>query len=98
MPTGASYAFEFGSLGVGVGQFAAARGIAFGPGGVIAVADGGNHRVQVFHANGTLAFALGEAGVGPGKFYYPDGLAFGPGGVLAVSDMGNSRVQVFRLQ
>ena len=95
---GAAYAFEFGSLGSGAGQFMAARDIAFGPGGIIAVADTGSHRVQVFHPNGTYAYALGALGEGPGEFYYPEGLAFGPGGLLAVSDMGNSRVQVFRLQ
>ena len=96
--TGAAYAFEFGSLGSGVGQFMAASGIAFGPGGVMAVSDVGNHRVQVFHPNGTYAFALGVRGEGPGEFYRPENLAFGPNGLLAVSDMGNSRVQVFRIQ
>ena len=95
---GAAYAFEFGSLGSGAGQFMAARDVAFGPGGIIAVADTGSHHVQVFHPNGTFAYALGALGEGPGEFYYPEGLAFGPGGLLAVSDMGNSRVQVFRLQ
>ena len=95
---GAALAFEFGSLGSGAGQFMAARDIAFGPGGIMAVSDAGSHRVQVFHPNGTFAFALGELGEGPGEFYYPEGLAFGPGGLLAVSDMGNTRVQVFRIQ
>ena len=95
---GAAYAFEFGSHGSGAGQFVFARDVAFGPGGVMAVSDVGNHRVQVFHPNGTYAFALGMLGDGPGEFYRPAGLAFGPGGLLAVSDMGNSRVQVFRIQ
>ena len=95
---GAALALEFGSLGSGAGQFMAARDVAFGPGGIMAVADAGNHRVQVFYPNGTYAFALGELGEGRGEFHRPGGLAFGPGGLLAVSDMGNSRVQVFRIE
>ena len=96
--TSGTFAFEFGSLGSGPGNFMAPRNVAFGPGGFMAVADTGNHRVQVFNPDGTFAFALGLRGEGPGEFYWPEGLAFGPGGLLAVADMGNNRVQVFRLQ
>ena len=93
--TGAAHAFEFGSLGSGAGQFMAARDVAIGPGGIIAVADTFNRRVQMFHPNGTFAFEFGSPGVGPGEFAWPSGIAFGPGGIMAVADTGNHRVQVF---
>ena len=60
--------------------------------------DLGNHRVQVFHPNGTFAFELGSRGHGPGQLFYPNGLAFGPNGLLAVADAGNHRIQVFRIR
>ena len=95
---GGTFAFEFGSYGEGPGEFLAPRNIAFGPGGVIAVSDAENHRIQLFHPNGTFAFELGSRGSGPGELAGPYGLAFGPNGLLAVSDVGNHRVQVFRIQ
>ena len=95
---GGEFAFGFGSYGEGAGQFMGAHGVAFGPGGIIAVADRGNHRVQVFYANGTFAFELGMPGPALGEFYGPYDVAFGPDGLLAVSEFGNHRVQVFRLQ
>ena len=62
----------------------------------IAVIDGGNRRVQVFHPNGTFAFAFGSYGRGDGVFgYFPFSIAVGPDGRIAVSDRGNDRVQVF---
>ena len=96
--TGGVLAFEFGSYGQGPGEFLAPHNIAFGPGGIIAVSDATNHRVQLFHPNGTFAFELGSRGSGPGELHGPYGLAFGPYGLLAVSDVGNHRVQVFRIQ
>jgi len=95
---GGAFAFEFGSYGEGPGEFLAPRNIAFGPGGVIAVSDAENNRIQLFHPNGTFAFELGSRGSGPGEMSGPYGLTFGPNGLLAVSDVGNHRVQVFRIQ
>ena len=94
----AAPAFVFGSYGEGPGEFLAPRNIAFGPGGVIAVSDAENNRVQLFHPNGTFALELGSRGSGLGELIGPYGLAFGPNGLLAVSDVGNHRVQVFRIQ
>ena len=96
--TSGTLAFEFGSYGQGPGEFLAPHNIAFGPGGIIAVSDATNHRIQLFHPNGTFAFELGSRGSGPGELQGPYGLAFGPNGLLAVSDIGNHRVQVFRIQ
>ena len=91
-------AFEFGSYGQGPGEFLAPHNIAFGPGGIIAVSDAENNRIQLFHPNGTFALEVGSRGSGPGEFAGPLGLTFGPNGLLAVSDVGNHRVQVFRVQ
>ena len=91
-------AFEFGSYGEGPGEFLAPHNIAFGPGGIIAVSDAENNRIQLFHPNGTFALEVGSRGSGLGEFAGPHGLTFGPNGLLAVSDVGNHRVQVFRIQ
>ena len=91
-------AFEFGSYGQGPGEFLAPHNIAFGPGGIIAVSDAENHRIQLFYPNGTFAIEVGSRGSGLGEFAGPLGLTFGPNGLLAVSDVGNHRVQVFRVQ
>jgi len=91
-------AFEFGSYGEGPGEFLAPHNIAFGPGGIIAVSDAENNRIQLFHPNGTFALEVGSRGSGLGEFAGPHGLTFGPNGLLAVSDVGNHRVQVFRVQ
>ena len=96
--TGSMFAFEFGSRGSGAGEFMGPHNIAVGPGGVIAVSDMGNQRVQVFYPNGTFAFEFGSYGSGAGEFMGPYDLAFGPYGLLVVSDHGNNRVQAFRIQ
>ena len=96
--TAAAPSFEFGAYGEGPGEFLAPRNIAVGPGGVIAVSDAENNRVQLFHPNGTFAFELGSRGSGPGELIGPYGITFGPNGLLVVADVGNHRVQVFRIQ
>ena len=63
---------------------------------VVAVADTGNHRIQVFHANGTPSFSFGSRGGGDGNFSSPQGVAIDDQeGLIAVADTGNHRVQVF---
>ena len=96
LPAGGTLAYLFGSHGQGLGEFYAPRDVAFGPGGIMAVADTGNHRIQVFHPNGTLALQFGSHGQGPGELGFPHDVAFGPGGIMAVADTGNHRVQIFR--
>ena len=41
------------------------------------IADAGNHRIQVFAADGTFARAFGELGPGPGELHSPRGLVVG---------------------
>ena len=95
---GSRFAFEIGSYGSGPGEFRWPDNVAFGPGGIIAVSDWGNNRVNVFHPNGTFAHAFGSSGHGPGEFNRPFGIAFGPNGLLAVTDVGNHRVQFFYIE
>ncbi len=96
-----TFAFAFGSEGSGEGEF-------LSPGGVevtkstninrsrIVVADTGNHRVQVFHINGTFAFAFGSEGSGEGEFLSPEDVTTRrSGSKIVVADTGNHRVQAF---
>jgi phage tail-like protein len=87
------------------GQLDTPRGIAILPeaaGTQLAVAEEGNHRVQVFDvATGQSLFVVGKAGPdgkpqpgnGPGEFNGPWGLAADGAGNLYVADHGNGRVQ-----
>ena len=64
--------------------------------GMIAVAERGNHRIQVFDSNGTFAFKFGSNGTGDGEFNQPISVAISPsGGRIAVADIHNHRIQVF---
>ena len=79
------FAFDIAPHGSAPGEFGRPEGVAFGPGGIMAVAD--VDRVQVFHANGTFAYEFGSRGSGPGEFEYPAAVAFGPGGITVVADL-----------
>ena len=60
------------------------------------MADSGNHRIQVFHPNGTLDFGFGSYGGAVMQFYRPAGVAVSPpDGRIVVADSGNHRIQVF---
>ena len=59
------------------------------------MADSGNHRIQVFHPDGSFAFEFGARGAGGGQLNWPSGVAFGPAGRIAVADSGNHRIQLF---
>lgn len=74
----------------------AAADIAFGPGGLVYVADGyANGRVVVFDAAGRKVRQWGQRGKGPGQFNLPHGIAVGPDGTVYVADRENGRVQLF---
>ena len=65
----------------------------------LAVADSGNHRVQVISTDGsgTCLRTFGGPGSGPGQLLRPSAVASSAdGSVLAVSDYGNRRVQLFQ--
>ncbi|RMG90075.1 MAG: 6-bladed beta-propeller, partial [Chloroflexi bacterium] len=87
---------ESGLPGTDAGQFSAPRNVAVGPDGRIYVADSGNHRIQVFDANGNFVTMWGQFGVGPGEFNEPWGLAVDDQFVY-VADTWNNRIQKFTL-
>ena len=96
---------EFGQRGTAPGQLIGPRTVAFAPQapptttaqrGMLAVADTGNDRVQVFYSGGTFAGKFGASGAADGQFNAPQAAAYSPNGrMLAVADTGNDRVQIF---
>lgn len=94
-----------GGSGSGPTQLSGPRGIAVGPGDVLYVVDGGNHRVYVVDlATLTLRAIWGQpdttvspaASADPGRFDEPWDVAVDTaGGAVYVIDHGNRRVQKF---
>ena len=72
----------FGSKGSGKGQFSYPWGICIGPDGRIYVADNGNHRIQVFHSDGTFSRII-NCNVSSKR--YPYDLSFDISGYLHVT-------------
>ncbi len=64
--------------------------------GRIYVLDSGNHRVQIFGADGRLLNTFGAEGQGPGEFTRPGGLVIA-GDRILVSDRENARISEFNL-
>ncbi len=87
----------WGRRGAGPGEFtftgALQLGLAIAADGSVFVADGGNHRIQVFGPEGRFLRQFGTRGEEPGQFFNPAGLAIGPDGSLFVADNFNMRVQ-----
>jgi DNA-binding beta-propeller fold protein YncE len=85
-----------GGQGSGGGKFSFPRGITvLGSSGEVAVADYGNHRVQIFDSEGTYKRQFGTQGKeADGQFNCPLGLASDAHGNLLVTDHSN-RLQVF---
>ncbi len=78
--------------------------LAVAPDGSIWVADGDNHRFQIFAPDGSFLEAWGTKGSGEGEFdfttigwagYDQGAVAFAPDGAFYVADVGNHRIQKF---
>lgn len=78
--------------------------LAVAPDGSIWVADGDNHRFQIFAPDGSLLEVWGTPGSGEGEFdfttpywsgYEYGAVAFAPDGTFYVADPGNHRIQKF---
>jgi uncharacterized protein (TIGR03663 family) len=97
----------WGGSGMGEGRFNNPRNIAIGPDGSVYVADGGNHRIQKFTADGEYVTAWGHAcrmyegqagcqsADGAGGLYDPWGIAVDQDGYVYVADTWNHRIQKF---
>jgi hypothetical protein len=84
-----------GRKGSGDGEFYFPRGITvLGSSGEVAVADPGNHRVQIFDSEGKYKRQFGTEGKEDGQLFRPTGLASDAHGNLIVVDRTN-RLQVF---
>lgn len=86
--------FSLGSRGGEAGCFTWPRGVATGPGDIIAVADSSNHRVQVFDSNGIFQKEFGSYGNGEGEFDCLAGVAVNRIGQFIIADRYNHRIQV----
>ncbi len=89
------FLLQWGSSGVGAGQFSGPHGIEVDAEGNVYVADTGNHRVQKFTGGGAFLSQWGSLGSGAGQFNHPHGIAIGPQGNVYVAETGNNRVQKF---
>ena len=97
------YWLQWGTPGIGTGQFNSPSGIAIDhPTGALYtyfyVTDSNNNRVHRFRTYGGELFAdltFGSAGTGNGQFQLPWGVATDPSGKVFVTDIQNRRVQKF---
>ena len=63
--------------------------------GAMYVMDPGNHRIQIFDAEGNFVRSFGSKGEGPGEFKQLKDLRFRPDGKLAVFDLGHKKMNIF---
>lgn len=77
------------------GALSSPRGIAVTRGGLVMVADLGNHRVVAFAQDGSVAAAWGKKGTAAGEFNEPSGVAVDAKDGLYVADTWNGRIQKF---
>ena len=91
---------QFGSQGAGNEQFHWPRYVTTDQGPCrgeprILVADGSNHCVKVFTAQGKYLTKFGSQGAGDGQMKHPRGLAVDPNGGVLVCDQDNNRVSLY---
>jgi sugar lactone lactonase YvrE len=82
----------FGSLGDGQGEFNDPQGIACDSTGKVYVADSGNHRVQVFTAEGRFLSKFGVLGMGNETVEYPISITIDTSDRLYVGECGRISV------
>ena len=85
----------FGRTGDRDGELNRPEGLDVAPDGRVFVADSGNHRIQIFSADGRWLKTYGRAGRGPGEFSYPYDVRLDREGRQYVCEFGGSRIQVF---
>jgi sugar lactone lactonase YvrE len=86
---------KWGSQGSQNGQFYFPSGIEVDSRGRVYVAEEGNHRIQVFDADGNFLRAWGTEGSADGQFRNPTGVAVSADSRVYVVEAGNRRVQAF---
>ncbi len=102
-PRTASVVRSWGQQGAGPGQFDLTRaddnpgfgGIAVAPDGRVYVADGSNHRVQVFEPDGTFVRQFGSFGTGLGELGSIESIVLGPDRSVYVLDASLNALSKF---
>jgi DNA-binding beta-propeller fold protein YncE len=89
------FLMQFGTFGVGPGQFDRPWGIAIDKSGDIYVTDPFMNRVEKFTATGEFLTQWGTFGNGNGQFFYARGIAADAVGNVYVTDFSANRVQKF---
>lgn len=87
------FKMSFGQPGSGDGQLKSPIGLVVTTEGLRLVADGSNHRVAMFDAQGNWAGSFGRRGKALGEMESPSGLAIDLWGNIAVCE--SFRVQIF---
>ena len=95
---GAGCVCVVGSEGAGNGQLNCPfGGVAFDGEGNLVVADGLNHRIQVFrYIDGTHLRSFGSEGTGNGQFNEPRSISVDGEGHIVISEYAGFREQVLR--
>ena len=81
----------------GPGKLAHPIGVAVSDAGDIFVSSSDDHRIVVFHSDGSFARAFGREGNGPGELERPMHISIGPDGLLYAAEYLNDRISVFKL-
>ena len=85
---------SFGKQGSGDGMFDYPLGVAVSDGDEIVVADGNNHRVQVFDSNGTFLRSFSLKGGNAGELNFPFGIAINKDRNIFVGKSHDHRIQI----
>jgi tripartite motif-containing protein 71 len=93
---GGHFVRQWGSLGIGDGEFDHPDGIATFSGNSLLVVDSVNHRIQEFSRDGIFITKWGSYGTQPSQFIAPSGVAINKNNDMHyISDTGNNRIQRF---
>lgn len=91
-----SLVLEFGSHGLGQGQFMYPNGVIVDQNGNIYVSDFSNHGIQKFNSSGVFLSEFGSAGsAGNGQFSAPSKMTLDSSGNIYVADQNNHLIQKF---
>jgi sugar lactone lactonase YvrE len=94
------FLYQWGSQGMGKGQFQRPNSLVMGPNDHLWIADSCNHRIKVYDvglAKPKLVAMWGQHGHAPGKLRFPYDLLLDDEGHLLTVEFGNHRVQKFTL-
>ena len=84
-----------GEKGTDMGQFDEPYDVKIGPDKKVYVADGSNHRIQVFHSDWTISHVINGRVSGEGGFSHPKAIAFDQLGNVHVAGFSSNSVAVF---